>query len=68
MVLSKINGKKIVIGGVGTCNSLLKECYATLRFDFACCAWYTDVSNSLKNELQTAQKFDLDKNIKTLPL
>ena len=32
------------------CNSLIQT-----HFDFACCAWYLDLSMSLKNKLQTAE-------------
>ena len=32
------------------CNSLIQP-----HFDFACCAWYPNLSISLKNKLQTAQ-------------
>ena len=32
------------------CNSLIQP-----HFDFACCAWYPNLSMSLKNKLQTAE-------------
>ena len=32
------------------CNSLIQQ-----HFDFACCAWYPNLSMSLKNKLRTAQ-------------
>ena len=34
-----------------SCNSLIQP-----HFDFACCAWYLNLTMSLKNRLQTAQK------------